>query len=110
MGIYTYCGECGVTIEVSSRLLQSLTKKEKEKLRCVAASILAFVGIACQLASIVVFVIVLLLTGVKKVGLVPQAEHVGKGRDSRGRGEGSSGEKSGGRKEHEIEEQEHREK
>ena len=80
MGIYAYRGERGVTIEVSSRLLQSLTKKEKEKLQWVAASILAFVGIACQLASIVVFVIVLLLTGVANVALVPQAERVGKRR------------------------------
>ena len=85
MGIYAYRGERGVTIEVSSRLLQSLTKKEKEKLRCVAASILAFVGIPCQLASIVVFVIVLLLTGVANVALVPQAERVGQGGDSPGK-------------------------
>ena len=47
MGIYVYRGERAVTIEVSSRLLQSLTRKEKEKLRCFAVSILAFVGIAC---------------------------------------------------------------
>ena len=58
MGIYAYRGERGVAIEVSSRLLQALTRKEKEKLRCFAASILAFVGIACQLASIVGFVVV----------------------------------------------------
>ena len=77
MGIYAYRGERGVTIEVSSRLLQSLTRKEKEKLRCFAASILAFMGIACQLASIVGFVVVLLLTGVANVALVPEAERVG---------------------------------
>ena len=47
MGICAYRGERGLTIEVSSRLLQSLTKKEKEKLRGFAASILAFVGIVC---------------------------------------------------------------
>ena len=94
MAIYAYRGERGVTIEVSSQLLQSLTKKEKEKLPCVATSILAVVGIACQLASIVVFVIVFLLTGVVNVALVPQAERVGKGGDSPGKREGSSGEKS----------------
>ena len=93
IGIYAYRGERGVTIEVSSRLLQSLTRKEKEKLRCFGGSILAFVGIACQLASIVVFVIVLLPTGVANVALVPQEERVGKAADSPGRGEGS-GEKS----------------
>ena len=92
MGIYAYRGEGGVTIEVSSRLLPSLTRKEKEKLRCFAASILAFMGIACQLASIVGFVVVLLLTGVANVALVPQAKRVGKGGDSPGREE-SSGEK-----------------
>ena len=58
MAIYEYRGERGVTIEVSSRLRQSLTRKEKEKLRCFAALILAFVGIRCQLASIMRFVIV----------------------------------------------------
>ena len=47
MGIYAYCGERRVTVKVSSKLMQSLTRKEKEKLRCFAASILAFVGIAC---------------------------------------------------------------
>ena len=108
MGIYAYRGERGVTIEVSSQLLQSLTRKEKEKLRCFAASILAFVGIACQLASIVVFVIVLLLTGVANVALVPQAEGVGKGGDSPSRG-GASGEESQSQDEQrEIEEDEHR--
>ena len=108
MGIYAYRGERGVTIEVSSRLLQSLTKKEKEKLRCVAASILPFVGIACQLASIVVFVIVLLLTGVANVALVPQAERVGKGEDFPGKREGGSGEKSQSQEEQrEIEEDEY---
>ena len=92
MGIYAYRRERGVTIEVSSRLLQFLTRKEKEKLRCFAPSILAFVEIACQLASIVGYVVVLLLTGVANVALVPQAEPVGKGGDSPG-GEESSGEK-----------------
>ena len=87
MGIYAYRGERGVTIEVSSWLLQSLTRKEKEKLRCFATSILAFVGIAWQLVSIVVFVIVLLLTGVANVALVPQAERVGRGGNSREREE-----------------------
>ena len=111
MGIYAYRGERGVTIEVSSRLLQSLTRKEKEKLRCFAASILAFVGIACQLASILGFVVVLLLTGVANVALVPQAERVGKGGDSPNEGKESSGEKELGSrgKQHEIEEDEHRE-
>ena len=109
MGIYAYRGERGVTIEVSSRLLQGLTRKEKEKPRCFAASILAFVGIACQLASIVGFAVVLLLTGVASVALVPQAERFGKGGDSLG-GEASSGEKSESRTEqHKIEEDEHRE-
>ena len=72
MGIYGYRGEHRVRIKVSSRLLQSLTEKEKEKLRCFAASINAIVGIVCQLASIVVFVIVLLLTGVANVALLPK--------------------------------------
>ena len=63
MGIYAYHREHRVRIEVSSRLLQRLTRKEKEKLRCFAASILAFAGIECQLASIVGFVIVFLLPG-----------------------------------------------
>ena len=84
MGIYVYGGERRVTIEVSSQLLQSLTKGEKEKLRCSAASILAFAVTACRLASIVGFVIVLLLTGVANVALVPQAERVEKGGDSPG--------------------------
>ena len=57
MGIYAYRGERGVTIEVSSGLLRSLTRKGKEKLQCFAASIPAFVGIACQLASRVGFVL-----------------------------------------------------
>ena len=110
MGIYAYCGERGVTIEVSSRLLQSLTRKEKGKLRCFAAAILVFVGIACQLASIVGFVIVLLMTGVGNVALVPQAERVGKGGDSPGKGEEQSGEKSESQDEQrEIEEDEYRE-
>ena len=110
MGIYAYRGECGVMIEVRSGLLQSLTKKEKETLRCFAASILAFVGIACQLASVVVFVIVFFLTGVTNMALVPQAECVGKGGESprkrRGR---ESGEKSRSRDEQwKIEEDEYR--
>ena len=63
-------------------------------------------GIACQLASIVVFIIVLLLTGVANVALVPQAERVGKGGDSPER----SKEKSGSQEEQrEIEEDEYRE-
>src|SRR5947209_10520274 len=103
MGIYAYRGERGVTIEVSSRLLQSLTKEEKEKLRCFAASILAFVGIACQLASIVVFVIVLLLTGVANVVLGPQAERIGKGGDSPAAGR----KKSEKKRKREIEEDEY---
>ena len=82
IGIYVYRQERGVAIEAISWLLQSLTKKEKEKLRCFTASIPAFVSIACQLASIEGFVIVLLLTGVANVVLVPQAEHMGKGGDS----------------------------
>ena len=82
MGIYAYRGERGVTIEVSLRLLQLLTEKKKEKLRWFTASIFTFVGIACELASIVVFVIALLLTGVVNVALVPQAESVIKGGDS----------------------------
>ena len=107
MGIYAYSGERGVTIKVSSQLLQSLTRKEKEKLRRFAASIHAFMGIACQLASIVVFVIVLLLTGVANVALVPQAERVGKGGES----PGESGEKSRSQDEQrEIEEDEYRER
>ena len=110
IGIYTYRGERGVTIEVSSRLLQSLTREKKEKLGCFAASILAFVGIACQLASIVVFVIVLLLTGVVNVALVPQAERVGKGGDSPGKRGESSRKKSRSQDEQcEIEEDEYRE-
>ena len=110
MGIYAYRGERGVTIEVSLRLLQSLTRKEKEKLRCFAASILAFVGIACQLASIVGFVIVLLLTGVGNVALVPQADCIGKGGDYPGEQEGSSGEKSQSQEEQrETEEDKYRE-
>ena len=84
MGIYAYCGESGVTIEVSSRLLQLLTRKGKEKLQCLTVSILAFVGIACQLASNVGFVIVLILTGVANMALVPQAECIGKGGNSFG--------------------------
>ena len=109
MGIYAYRGERGVTIEVSSRLLQSLTRKEKERLRCFAASILAFVEIACQLASIVMFVIVLLLTGVANVVLVPQAERVEKEGNSPGK-RGESGEKSQSQEEQrEIEEDEYRE-
>ena len=110
MGIYAYCGERGVTIEASLRLLQSLTRKEKEKLRCFAASIFAFAQIACQLASNVGFVVVLLQTGVANVELVPQAERVGKGGDSpkkEGRRE-RSGEKSESRTEqHEIEKDEY---
>ena len=71
MGIYADCGERGVTIEVSSRLLLSLTRKEKEKLRCFPKSIGAFAEIGCQLVSIVGCVIVLPLTGVANVALVP---------------------------------------
>ena len=93
MGIYAYRRERGVTIEVSSRLLQSLIRKEKEKLRCFTVSILAFVGIVCQLASIVGFVILLLLTGVANLVLLPQAECIGKGGNSL-RQRGASGEKS----------------
>ena len=84
MGIYVYRRECRVMIEVSSRLLQSLTKKDKEKLPCFAVSILAFVRIACLLASIVRFVMVILLTGVTKLVLLPPAERVGQGGDSFG--------------------------
>ena len=94
MGIYAYRGERGVTIEVSSRLLQSLTREEQENLQSCAASILALVGIACQLASIVGFVIALLLTGVANVALVPQAKRVGKGVNQLGEKKVSSGEKS----------------
>ena len=81
MGIYTYCRERGVTIEVSSRLLQSSTRKGKEMLHCSAALILAFVGIECQPVSIMRLVIILLLAEVANVTLVPQVEHVGKGRE-----------------------------
>ena len=111
MGIYAYRGEHGVTIEVSSRLLPSLTRKEKEKLRCFAASILVLAGIACQLASIVGFVVVLLRTGVTNVALVPQAEGVGKGGDSTKEEEkGKGGKKTENKREqHEIKEDEYRE-
>ena len=68
--------------EVSPQLLQSISKKEKKKLRCFAALILAFVKITCQLASIVGLVIVFFLTVVANVALVPQAERVGKRGDS----------------------------
>ena len=92
MGIYSYRGEHRVTIEVSSRLLQSFTRKGMEKLRCFTALILPFVGIACQLARIIGWVIVLLLTGVANAALVPQAERGEKGGDSsRKRQEGESG-------------------
>ena len=98
MGIYAYHGERGVTIEVSSRLLQSLTRKKTEKLQSFAASILAFVRIECQLASIVGFVVVLLLTGVANVAFVPQAECIRKGGTSlereRGHRRSSEGAKS----------------
>ena len=68
-----------------------------------------FAGIECQLASIVGFVVVLLLTEVANVGLVPQAERVGKGGDSpaeeeRGRGEKKS---ESHMEQHEIEEDEY---
>ena len=103
--IYAYRGKHRVTIEVSSRLRQWLTRKEKEKLQCFAASILAFVAKACQLASIVGFVIVLFLTGVANVALLPQAERVGKREDSSREGKESSGEKSQSQTEqHEIKE------
>ena len=66
-------------------------------------------GIGCQLASIVVFVIVLLLTGVANVALVPQAKRVGKGGDTAGK-RVASGEKSPSQDEQgEIEEDEYRE-
>ena len=63
-------------IEACLRLLESLTKKEQEKLRCLAASILAVVEIPCQMATIVGFDIIILLTGVVNVALalVPHAE------------------------------------
>ena len=112
MEIYAYRRERGMTIEVSSRLLQSLTRKEKEMLRCFAVLILAFAGIACQLASIVGFVVVLLLTGVANVELVPQAERVGKGGNSPEQEEEKEelGEKSESQTgQHEIEEDEYRE-
>ena len=110
MEIYAYRRERGMTIEVISQLLQSLTRKEKEMLRCFAVSILAFVGIACRLASIVGFVVVLLLTGVANVTLVPQAELVGKGGDSLKEKKDSSGQKSQSQREqHELEEDEYRE-
>ena len=64
-------------------------------------------GIACLLASIVVFVTVLLLKGVANVALVSQAECVGKGGDSSRQGEESSGKKSKSQDEQrEIEEDE----
>ena len=68
-------------------------------------SILTFVGIACQLASIVAFLVVLLLTGVANMALVPQAEGVGKGGDSPEEKKESSGKKSQSQTEqHKIEE------
>ena len=91
-----------MTSEVSPRLLQSLTRAEKEKMQCFAALILAFVGIECQLATIVGFVIVLLLKGVANVALVPQAEHVGKGGNSPGDRKKSSVKKSQSQEEHKI--------
>ena len=111
MGTYAYHGESGVRIEAISGLLHALTRKENEKLRCFAASILTFMGIACQLGNIVVFVLVLLLTGFANVALVPQAERIGKGGDSPGkREEEQSGKKSQSQKEQrEIEEDEYRE-
>ena len=113
MEIYVSRGEGGVTIEVSSRLLWSSTRKEMEKLLCFAAAILAYAGIASQQASIVGFVVVLLLTGFANVAaLVPQAERVGKGGDSAAE-EGRRvrpGEKSEScREKHKIEEDEYRE-
>ena len=81
MGIYTYCRERGVTIDVSSQLLQSSTRNGKEMLHCFAVLILAFVGIGCQPVSIMGVVTILLLAGVANVALVPQVDHVGKGRD-----------------------------
>lgn len=82
MRIYVYRRERTVRIEVSSRLLKSFIKKAKKKLQRFAESILASMGIACQLASMVGFVIVLLQTGVANVALVHQEELVVKGGDS----------------------------
>ena len=81
-------------MEFSLRLLQSLTEKEKEKLRCFAALILTFLGKACQLASVVGIVIILLLTAVVNVALVPPAECVGEGGNSPRERRKPSGEKS----------------
>ena len=80
--------------EVSSQLLQMLSRMERKNCDASHGSILDFVEIACQLASIVRFFSVLLLTGVVNERLVPQAEHVGKGGDSLGERKESSGDKS----------------
>ena len=62
----------------------------------------ALVGIGCQLASIVGFVIVLHQTGVAHMAWVRQAECIGKGGDYSRQQRGESWEKSGSQEEEEI--------
>ena len=73
-------GRVGVWIEVRVSLgcAGSWTRKQEEWSKCLAMTILAFLGSDCQLACIVVFVVVLLSTGVVEVTPDTREKEIGK--------------------------------
>jgi hypothetical protein len=82
--------EMRVEVQVSSNVMNNLTecfrksrRKEREKSGHEGVTILALVGLACQLASTVIFIaLVLVLTGMVNLVLAARAKEIGKGGES----------------------------
>ena len=68
----------GIEVRVSLGCAGSWARKQEEWSRYLAMTILAFLGSGCQLASVVVFVVVLLSTGVVEVTSDTREKEIGK--------------------------------
>src|SRR5205807_4330798 len=81
----------GIEVRVSLACAGSWTRKQEEWSKYFVMTILAFLGSGRQLASVVVFVMVLLTTGVVEVALIDQKQEIGK----RGESPGARGDMDG---------------
>src|SRR5437588_2659317 len=91
----------GSSIKISLNSRRNCRGKKRERSGCPGVPILAFMSLVCQLASIVIkFVVVLLLTGIAEVALAARAkgdrirEGPPKFRERRGTISASTGESS----------------
>ena len=68
----------GIEVRVTLVCVGSWTRKQEEWSRYLAMRILAFLGSGRQLASVVVFVVVLRAQGVMEVAWIDQKQEIGK--------------------------------